>query len=380
MKTSFLQLAVIGLILFGIRFQSNAKDKPPRKYRKLEKYIHLATENGLPGLVIYVQSPKYGEWVGVSGLADINSNSKMSKDHIFSMGSVGKMYNAVAVHKLVEEGKLKLDDKISEYLPDEIIQNMENARAVTIRHLLGHTSGWEDYDKDPELNKLYLSGQLKLDTLSRLNVLRRYMYGKKGISIPGTEFHYSSTNFLLLAMIIDKVVPEGHTAYLRNLILSHGFRNTFYREKPPQQNVSYYGDLNQDGELENLTAQTFETTNWFTGDDGVYAPIEEAAHFLQSLMKGKVLSAKSLSEMKTGNKNIKIDTGLGLIAGKDFPYGHVYGHGGRGIGTTADVYYFPKKDITIVIFCNTGLRGAHPKFRKTYNKLRMRIVKKLFLF
>ncbi len=350
------------------------------KFTNLETYLDKATRDGLSGVIVRIQQGSEPAWIGHSGFSNIVTGDVLHSEHILSLGSVGKMYNAVAVMKLVEEGKLNLDDLVSNYLPKEIIDKLPNARSVTIRHLLGHTSGWQNYDTDTTLNRLYLSGKLKLDTLSHMDALRRYGYGKPALAVPGKEYHYSSTNYLVLSMIMDKVVGEGHTAYLRKLLAQHGLAHTYYRETPPINNVHYYGDLNLDGVVEDLTAQTFETTNWFTGDDGIYASAQDAATFIRQLMNGNVLTLESLTLMKTGNTGIKTDTGLGLMADKSFPYGQLYGHSGRGIGTTADVYYFPKRDMTVVILCNTGLRGSSPKFKKAYLKMRSRIVKKLFLF
>jgi len=368
------------MLFLACSLHAQADKKVPHKYKKIQQYLNVATKKKLTGVSIYIQNLKYGEWIATSGYANSERKEPLQKEHIFSMASIGKMYNAVAVLKLAEEEKIHLDDKIENYLPAEIINNLPNAKEVTIRHLLSHKSGWVNYDTDPELNRLYLSGLLKLDTLSRLNTLRRYVYGKNALSPPGFEYHYSSTNYLLLAMIVDNVVPEGHTYYLRKMISQYGFANTYYSQTPPQKNVSYYGDLNQDEVSENVTAQTIETTNWFTGDDGVYATIEDAAHFLQALMKGKILNEQSLKEMTTWNNDKKPDYGLGLMADKSFPYKFLMGHSGRGIGTTTDLYYFPKQDMTIAIFCNSGLRAAAPGFKKTYNKMRARIIKKLFLF
>jgi D-alanyl-D-alanine carboxypeptidase len=374
---------VVLIILFSYPAVSQVKPAAARvsgTYRKIQRHIEGATADGLVGVVVRVQEGRAKAWTGAAGYADKRANVIVDSTYLFSLGSVGKMYNAVAVLKLAEEGVLKLDDPIGNYLPKEIIQNLPNAQRVTIRHLLGHTSGWQNYDTDTALNRLYLSGALRLDTLTRLNALRRYAFGKPALNEPGAAYHYSSTNYLLLAMIMDKVVTEGHTAYLRALISSHGLASTFYLETPPMKNVHYYGDLNQDGEVEDVTAQTFETTNWFTGDDGIYATAEDANRFMRKLMGGDILGKESLDIMKNGNTGIKVDTGLGLMADKSFPYGQLYGHSGRGIGTTADVYYFPKRDMTVVILCNTGLRAASPKFKKAYLKMRSWIVKKLFLF
>ena len=379
MKKSIFIL-LLSLLCLSINISVLADTKLPGKYKRIQKYLDKATGEKLAGVVIYLQSPKYGEWIATSGYANIESKQVLQKEHIFSLASIGKMYNAVAVLKLAEEGRIRLDDKISGYLPAEIIENLPNAKEVTIRHLLGHQSGWVNYDTDPELNRLYLSGLLRLDTLSHMDALRRYVYGKDALCSPGTAYHYSSTNYLLLAMIVDHVVPEGHSSYLNNLIKHYGFTNTCYRQMPLQNNVSYYGDLNQDEILENITKQVFETTNWFTGDDGVYASVEDAAGFLKDLMHGKILNQQYLKEMKTWNNEKDPDYGLGLMADKSFPYGFTMGHSGSGIGNRTDLYYFPKQDMTIAIFCNNGLRAAAPGFTKSYNKMRFRIVKKLFLF
>jgi len=376
MKIKYLITATVFTGLFSI---STAQEIPHRKYGKVQKYLDEATHQKLAGVIVYINTPKHGEWIGTSGYSSIARKSPIQKENILSMASIGKMYNAVAVLKLVDEGRIDLDDKIGKYLPAGIIENLPNAHEVTVRNLLGHTSGFASYEFDPELNRLYLEGNLKLDTLTHENVLKRYVYGKASMNKPGTEFHYSTTNYMLLAMIVDKIVPEGHAAYLRKLVTRMGLTDTYYRETPSHNNVDYYGDLNQDGVPENLTDQTFETTNWFMGDDGVYAPIVEAAHFIQKLMKGDILTQETLHQMKTGN-TVKKDTGLGLTTDKSFPYGLLYGHGGRGIGVTADLYYFPKQDITIALFCNNGVRGSSPDFKKVYNRMRSRIVKKIFLF
>lgn len=350
------------------------------KLKKVQKIIKKATSEKLPGIAVYVHNSKYGERIGTEGYADVENKTALRKDHIFALGSIGKMYTAVAAILLAEEGLLKLDDKISAYLSNEIIDNLPYGEQITIRHLLGNTSGLYNYDTDPVLNELYLSGKLSLDTLSHLNVLRRYVFGKPGTNKPGEAYHYSSTNFMLLAVIMDQVTPNGHTEYVRkNVLIKNGFTRTSYRQTSSENLTNHYGDLNRDNQIENLTRQTIETTNWFMGDDGIYAPIDEASHFLELLMKGKLVSEQSLKEMTTWNDSRKPDYGLGLMADKSFPYKFLIGHSGRGIGMTTDLFYFPHQDMTVAIFCNMGIRGSAPEFKKAYLKMRSKIVKRLFL-
>jgi D-alanyl-D-alanine carboxypeptidase len=352
----------------------------PKKYKKIQRIMDKATGGRIPGVVIYIKTSKEGEWTHASGLADVDRAIPMDKDYVFAVGSIGKMYNAVAAMKLVEAGKFQLDDLMSKYLPDEIVSNIPNGKLITIRHLLSNTSGIYNYEFDSTLNQLYFDGKLKLDTLSHLNALRRYVYGKPSADAPGTHYNYSSTNFMLLAMIMDTVCPESHTDFLRkNVIEANGFDSTFYRATP-QRLVSHYGDLNKDGVLENLTAMTVETTNWFIGDDGIYATITDAAHFLESVMNGGIVSKPSLDQMTTWNDPKKPDYGLGLMADKGFPYKFLIGHSGRGIGMTTDLFYFPYQNMTVGIFCNVGIRRSSPQIRKAYFRMRSKIVKKLFIF
>jgi len=368
-------LTLVLLLLASIRSYEQT-----RKFKKIKNIIDQATKKHLAGIAVYIKMDGHQEWIGVSGFQELESKIKLVPENIFATGSIGKMYNAVAVLKLVEEGRLQLDDKISLYLPKEIVSNLPNGEQITIRHLLSNQTGLFNYETDPQLNELYLSGNLDLDTLSHENVLKRYVFGHTTTILPGTIYDYSSTNFMLIAMIVNSILPEGHSAYLRKLLIATGYRNTYYRVTPPSKLTNHYGDLNKDGQIENLTKQTIETTNWFIGDDGIYAPIDEAAHFLEDLVNGKILKKESLDQMMTWNDKKKPDYGLGLMADKSFPYKFLLGHSGRGIGTTTDLFYFPNQKMTVGIFCNTGIRETSTVIKKEYLKMRSRIVKKLFLF
>ncbi len=377
-----LKLITIALIVIsGIFIFSANSQTSQQKLKKIQKYIDDATSNKLTGVAIYIKSPKYGKWIGVSGYSDKENKIPIKKDDVFSLASIGKTYNAVAVLKLVEEGKISLEDKIEKYLPKEIIEGIPNAKKVTVRHLLGHTSGFHNYNRHPVLNELYLTGKLKLDTLSHTNALRRYAYGRYPYTKPVGTYSYSSTNYLLLTMVMDKILPKGHESYLRNEILfSNGFANTYYKQTPTKNLVNHYGDINKDNIIDNLSAQTIETTNWYSGDDGIYATIEDATQFLEKLMNAEILNRSTLKEMMTRNDEKKPDYGLGLMADKGFPYNFLIGHSGRGIGISIDLYYFPKQDMTIAIFCNTGLRSGTKDIASAYYKMRNKIMKKLFLF
>jgi len=197
-------LTLVLLLLASIRSYEQTK-----KFKKIKNIIDQATKKHLAGVAVYIKMDGHQEWIGVSGFQELESKIKLVPENIFATGSIGKMYNAVAVLKLVEEGRLQLDDKISLYLPKEIVSNLPNGEQITIRHLLSNQTGLFNYETDPQLNELYLSGNLDLDTLSHENVLKRYVFGHTTKILPGTIYDYSSTNFMLIAMIVNSIYQKG---------------------------------------------------------------------------------------------------------------------------------------------------------------------------
>src|SRR5579872_5310607 len=114
-KPLILIIIFTGLLSASIA-QQLSRAKPPRKFRKIQKYLDQATTERLMGVIVYIQSPKHQEWIGVSGFSNLETKDRIQKDNIISLASIGKMYNAVAVMKLVDQGRIRLDGKIANYL------------------------------------------------------------------------------------------------------------------------------------------------------------------------------------------------------------------------------------------------------------------------
>lgn len=85
MKKSMIIL-LFSLLCLSMNVSVFAGKKPPRKYKKIQKYMNRATSEKLSGVTIYIQSPKYGEWTATSGYADVESKQVLQKDHIFQWG------------------------------------------------------------------------------------------------------------------------------------------------------------------------------------------------------------------------------------------------------------------------------------------------------
>jgi D-alanyl-D-alanine carboxypeptidase len=115
------------------------------KTSQLQKLLNeILVEQQIPGGVIYISTPK-GEWLGASGVNNLSTKARMKTTDGFSIASMSKTFVAVVVLKLVEQGKIELDQAIATYLPTDISPHIINSDKITVRQLLNHTSGIAEY-------------------------------------------------------------------------------------------------------------------------------------------------------------------------------------------------------------------------------------------
>ena len=120
------------------------------KAAALQAIMNKYTANDLPGLSIAVYTEAEGWWAGASGFAKKETKTSMNICHLQYLQSISKTYMAVLIMKLHEEGKIKLDEPITRYLPVKYSRSIKNANKITVRMLLNHTSGIAEYINDPE--------------------------------------------------------------------------------------------------------------------------------------------------------------------------------------------------------------------------------------
>ena len=142
------------------------------------------------------------------GLADREAGTPNTPTTRFRIGSMNKMFTAVATLQLVEAGKLALDDPIGKHLPD--YPNKDVAAKVTVRHLLTHTGGTGDIF-GPEFDQHRLTLRSTSDYVE--------LYGSRGLTHePGSRFEYSNYGFVLLGALIEAVSGQSYYDYVRDNI------------------------------------------------------------------------------------------------------------------------------------------------------------------
>jgi len=340
-------------LLFFITSCSNDDSKPsPDKKALAQQKLDAALSN-FPGVSLSVKTASEN-YTLVAGDAVIN-DKPMAVSALHYMQSISKTFTAVAVLKLKEEGRINLDAKVNTYLPD-ICNNLPNGNIITVRQMLNMTSGLPDYlDNDQFLNDV-VAGPLPMTSEQILS----YVYDQPAKFAPGASFGYCNINYHLLAMIIDRVTPNGHRTYITDKIIKAiGLSNTYYIAgsavtAAPEGTTANY--LEADGTFNDVSELQLGTVLTFIGDDGIVASAQDMAGFCYKLLHDEtLLSPASLEEMKVAvcYQGTPI-YGLGLHFYKTNGGLQAIGHEGSGAGAGAYAFYFPSKNSSIVLCTNAG--------------------------
>ena len=327
---------------------------------EMEQVLKAFTQTGAPGVALVVHSPE-GWWYSAKGYARIEDTTTMEVCQLQYLQSISKTYHAVAVMKLYEEGIVDLEKPITEYLP-WITEYVMGAPQVTVNMLLNHTSGIPEYNFNPNyVARLLQSPEYAFTGKDYLGFIK----GKPLTDEPGTRFSYRNTNYVILALLLDKLTGD-HARFLEERIFAPlGLFNTYYKKGEPSLDnpllVNSYWDRNGTGIVENATYLQRKNVQYMIGDDGIITTPLDAVKFLKGLVEGKLLSENTLKLMRTWTAHEDGEPAYGL--GLDYVKINGiegYGHSGGGIGAGCELYYFPETDLYYFLSINLGVVTESP--------------------
>jgi len=326
-----------------------------------EKYQQLLDDivaEGPVGMLMSVYQPSSGMWTGASGQADLHNSVEMTPCNITRVGSTVKMFTAVTVLILQEEGKLDLDDKIADYLEGDVIGKIENADQATIRQLLQHSSGIYNYIQNLVFQTASFNDLIKE---WKPEELLEYAYNKSAYFAPGEDVEYSNTNYILLGMLIDKVEGKPfYDVFEEKIFLPLGLSKTQFAAEDPIPDGIVRGYIDLYSNLQVLESTYFSGWDYYTADGGLISNPYDMNIFFQALMNGQIINTNSLNEMldwKTPKEQdpefFDIQYGLGIFT-MQTDQGLAYFHSGDAIGYYANMIYFPDDSTTIVYASNSN--------------------------
>lgn len=334
----------------------------------LEKYH----KKGLPGIAILVEDEN-GVWLGNAGKSDLDAGIDFKPCTVSKVASITKMMFAAAVMQLREQGMVNLDDKISKWLSNEIIENVENADKATIRDLMRHSSGVYDIISDGDFYLAVLNNPNKNwsgKELIKFAYKKPMMFAFKENATQGS---YSNTNTLLLSMCIESITGKPHQQYMHELVIDKlGLKNTYYahHDALPNFTAQGYYDLYNNGTIVNVSNLITGSGN---GYGGIYSNVLDLHQFIKALFIDKILvNQQSLDIMQTFiDDDERGNLGIGLLQQyKHLNLGHMgVGHSGRDLGYSGDAHYFPTRNNRIFInLVNYGTNGKTELRQAFYDK------------
>jgi CubicO group peptidase (beta-lactamase class C family) len=337
---------------------ASAPDAPTRRpsdaelVAQLKGYVErLASRDAFSGTVLLAKKgvPLYQ---AAFGEANKDFGVKNTIDTKFNLGSMNKMFTAVAVMQLVEAGKLSLDDTLGKFLPAGAMKP-EVLSKVRVKHLLSHTSGLGSYFTeawDRQSRALWRSvddwmGLVKDESLQ---------------FEPGTRWAYSNTGMLVLGKVIEKASGQDYFAYVRDHVAKPaGMTNTdAYELDRVNRNLAVgYEREGEDANGPIYRNNLFMHVIRGGPAGGGYSTVADLTRFAEALESGKLVSAAGVRTLTTPKPELaspEYGFGFGVEAG-----GRVVGHSGGfpGINSQLDIYV--GEDYTLAVMSNYG-DGAQP--------------------
>lgn len=284
--------------------------------------------------------------------------------------------------RMQEKGILSLDDPVNKYISSDYLKKIDNGDSpLTIRNLMNHTTGIYDVIEDQGFYLQVLNDPTRHWTADGL---LKYVYNKESMFVfnPADTVGYSNTNYLLLSMVIETATGRPHSVTLHDEVIDLlGLDDTyyFYHDQLPESGIAQgYFDLYNNGNLENLTQWNTGSGN---GYGGVYSTVWDMYRFIDALFIQKsLLNQSSLDEMLTFHPDIESGKYLGVACFKDFvnigdpERDYAWGHRGRDLSYSADLYYFPMHQATMALIVNYGTDGDSP-LRPVFNEMRDNIAR-----
>lgn len=317
----------------------------PDQIAKIARDTLAAT--GVPSASIAIV---YGDQIAYTrafGDADVAPRREATPAMRYSIGSVSKQFTAAAILLLCEEGKLSLDDPVSRFLP-----NLTRANEVTVRQLLTHTSGYQDYWPQDYVP----SNMLRPATSSQ--ILDRWARIPLDFE-PGTQWQYSNTNYVAAGLIVEQVSGQPLIAFLQQRIFSPlGMKSVLNidRNRLTQADATGY----QRFALGPLRVAPKEGPGWLYAAAELAMTAEDLAHWDLSLLQQKLLQPRSYREMTREQllrNGASSGYGLGLFLGP--VSGHrAWSHGGEVSGFVSDNIVLPDDHAAVVVLTNEDNSSA----------------------
>jgi D-alanyl-D-alanine carboxypeptidase len=342
-------LLVIATIATGSRTIVSAQAQlSPELRERIDKLAAstLAT-SGVPSVSVAVVREGQIVYLKAYGDARLEPKTAAATDMRYSIGSISKQFTAASILLLQEQGKLSLDDKVAKFLPD-----LTRANEVTIRQLLSHTSGYQDYWPQDYVMPMMLQPTTAQKIMDG--------WARKPLDFdPGTKWQYSNTNFVIAGVIIEKASGKSLVEFMNEKIFAPlGMKSVAIMDVTKASGSDPVGYLRY--ALGPLRPAPKEGAGWLFAAGELAMTAEDLAKWDIAMIDQKVLQPASYRELE---REVQLTNGLGTRYGLGVSIAMEGGHrgishGGEVSGFTAENVVFPDERVAVVALTNQDAVSA----------------------
>ncbi len=360
----------VGAVVVGVATLSAAQ-APQQSAASLQEQLQQLVAkwqpaSGAPGVSVGLVTKDGAVYATTAGVADRTTGTPLTTDDLLLAGSTGKTFFAALAVQLIDNRRLDLDAKVSNYLGNRPwFDRLPNARDITIRHLMTHTSGLVRYEMNPAFTA---DLRAQPDRVWKPEDQLAYLFDTRAAFAAGEGWEYSDTNYIVLAMVLEQVMgtrayDEIAARFLGPLKLTRVVPQTSRRipglaqgYAGPKDPLGFPDEMIKDGLI--VINPQFE---W--GGGGFATSPRDLARWGHALYLGDALSAPGkalmLDSAVPARLGPEVQYGLGVIVRPTTPVGPVVGHSGFFPGYLTELVHVRSTGTTVAVQVNTsaGVRG-----------------------
>jgi len=301
-------------------------------------------KNQIPGCSVMVRHNGKVVLCQGYGVANVEQAVRVTPQTVFQSGSIGKQFTAMAIMMLIEEQKLALEDPTSKYLDVP-----ENWTAISLRHLLTHTSGLGDYPESFSLQRDYTE-----DELLKMIAAQPLAFA------PGEKWSYSNLGYVTLGILIHKVTGESWGDFLQQRVFAPlGMKHTRVISEADIIPNRAAGYVLKNGALKNQQWVSPTVNN--TADGSLYFTVEDLAKWDEALEARKLVNRTGYEQMWTPvklNNSTTAPYGFGWRIARTDSGHSVIEHGGAWQGFASYIVRYPEDRLSVAVLCNRAGASA----------------------
>ncbi|MGH8076617.1 MAG: serine hydrolase [Lysobacter sp.] len=350
----FVALAAAGAMPFSLRAAEPASKVEVARYA--EQLLADTYASDGPGAALLIARGDEVLYRGSRGHADVDADTPLSPDALFRIGSVTKQFAAAGLLKLIEAGKVSLEDPLSKYVTD-----YPNGAKISVRQLLDHTSGVKSYTDIPGV----MDGPIQkdVDTAQLIDTFK----DEKPDFAPGEAWAYNNSGYVLVGAVIEAASGQPWHEYLEQALFEPlGLVNTGYGHDPAivarhVRGYSFEGDKAVPAKILSMTQPH--------AAGALVSSVDDLLKWNRALHEGRVLKSATYQQMITpAGKAADAHYGFGLSIGK-VRGSEAIAHGGGIFGFSSYLLYLPATDISVAILHNSDGGGEHAEPEQLARKL-----------